>query len=120
MEGLSLKIFSACHPNRKPNGRFEIAGVRLAMPSDVEGGSMIDRSADDGEAQSDIHGRFESDCLDWNQSLVVIHTDVGIGYIPLRLGEGGVGRDRAYEVATFLPHSIHRRLYNKFFFAVSE
>lgn len=81
---------------------------------------MVDRSAGDGEAKSDIYRRFEGDCFDWNQSLVVIHTDVGIGHIPLRLREGGVRRDRACEVATFLPHSIHRRLYNKFFFAVSE
>ena len=62
--------------------------------------TMIHGGANNGQAQGGVHRRFEGNRLNRNQSLVVIHAGVSIGLPSLAFGEGGVGWERAHDIAT--------------------
>ena len=50
------------------------ASARL-LAGDIEGGAVIDRGADDGDAERDVDGALEVDELHGDVALVVIHRD---------------------------------------------
>lgn len=76
----------------------EAGGIGDGVPGDVEGGAVIDRSADNGQAEGDVDAGFERKGLERDETLVVIHADVGIDRFTDGGEEGGVGGKGADEL----------------------
>src|SRR3990172_7535890 len=74
---------------------YHAAWIRGAGARDVEGGAVIDRGADDGEADGDVDPPFEADQLQRDMSLIVVHGDHGIEFAALQAVEERIGRVRA-------------------------
>src|SRR6266850_6090971 len=96
-----------CWPNRL-RGRCELDGklerlrearaVCAARAGEVERGAVVDRGADEGQAERDVHAAAEARVLQHRQPLVVIHGEHRIG-LPQALGdEQRVGRNGSLRV----------------------
>ena len=73
----------------------ERPGERLAGPRDVERRAVVDRRADDRQAERDVHAGVERHQLHRRVPLVVVHHDDRVVAVPVhRLEEHGVGRVR--------------------------
>ena len=70
-------IPSACSASRAASSTAAImlSGSATPSPGDVEGGAVIDRGADDRQAQRHVHRLAEREQLDRNQPLIVIAGD---------------------------------------------
>ena len=68
------------------------------MPGDIEGRSMIDRGADDWDAQRNVHRLLEVDGFHGNVALVVVLRDDQIELSAQGANKDGVGRQRAAAV----------------------
>src|SRR4029079_11039169 len=56
-------------------GLDHATGLGNSLTCDIEGRSVIDGRADDGQADGDIDARLEAEHLDRNVSLIVVHRD---------------------------------------------
>ena len=70
---------------------------------------MIDRGADKGQAEGDVHAFAETGIFEHRQPLVVIHGENGIGIFEQKRLEHGIGRIRAARVYTFGLQGMKRR-----------
>ena len=66
------------HARGEPQRGDEAVGPRLAGAGDVEGGAVIGRGADEGQAERDVDALVESQRLQRDQRLIVIHGDGGV------------------------------------------
>ncbi len=77
---------------------FMLAASGDVLAGDVEGGAVIDRGAQDGNAEGHVHGGLEVEELHGDVALVVIHGDDEIVRAVGGAEEDGVGRDGAFAV----------------------
>jgi hypothetical protein len=61
----------------------------------VERGAVVDRGADQGQAQRDVDAAPEGGVLEHRQALVVVHRQHAVGVLQVFRLEQGVGRIRA-------------------------
>jgi len=79
-----------------------------AFSGDVEGGAVVDRDPDHGEADSDVHPVVAVDGLERRMALVVI---AGDDNVPLA-ADGAVGKhDEPIGVAGLNPHAGENRIF---------
>ena len=74
------------------NGGEQAVRPRVPTAGEVERGAVIDRAADDGQAQRGIDRVVKADVFEHRQSLVVVHRQHRIAAFELVRGEQGVGR----------------------------
>jgi hypothetical protein len=65
-------------------GGEQAARIGHAATGQIERGAVIDRGADVGQAERDVHGVAEGRVLEHRQSLVVIHREHGVGIARVR------------------------------------
>ena len=63
---------SATPPRRLP-------AIDLARAGEVERRAVVDRGADDGQPERDVHRMAEGGVLEHRQPLVVVHRQHGVG-----------------------------------------
>src|SRR5689334_23235698 len=73
------------------NGGEQALVAGDAAAGDIEGGAVVDRGADDREAEGDVDAAFEAVHLDGDVALVVILGDHDIELAPGSTPEDGVG-----------------------------
>ena len=81
---------------------------------------MIDRSPYDGESEGDVDRFIEGKRLDGDKSLVVVHADVGIDFLPPGFRKCGIWWEGTRQVATLCFHLFDGRQDDPFFLAVPE
>ena len=79
-------------------GGFEALGERFSLVGDVEGSSVIDGSANDGQAEGDIGAAFEVEEFERDMALVMVHADDGVEFAFEGLLKDGVGREWSVSV----------------------
>ena len=109
----SVNAAHACIRRRARSVHARIAANRLdgsAAPraGQFERRAMVDGDARVGQAQGDVHGIREIAVLEHRQSLVVVHRQHRIETGQLFGQEGGIGGQRADQVACRLPRSASR------------
>ena len=67
------------HVQRGLDGGNQATGIGFARTCQVQGRAVIDRSADKGQAESDVHAFAETGIFEHRQPLVVVHGKDGIG-----------------------------------------
>jgi hypothetical protein len=98
----------------------QAALVRLARARDIEGCSVIDRGADNWQANRDIYSGFDAEHLHWTVALVVIH-----GYDDVKVPAPGakekrIGGQRPFNVPAAGPTGLDSRFDLGFFLAIPE
>ena len=81
---------------------------------------MIDRGPYDWKSEGDVDSFVEGKGLDGDESLVVVHADIGIDFPSPGFGESGVGGEGTGQVATLVPHLLDGWQDDFFFLTVSE
>src|SRR5262249_31687892 len=81
---------------------------------------MIDRRADDRQAEGDVYAGVERKHLEWNVSLVVIERNNSIESFALGRRKGGIGNERAFNLNTKFARRFHRGLDQDFLFTIAE
>ena len=89
------------HVQRGLDGGNQATGIGFARTCQVQGRAVIDRSADKGQAESDVHAFAETGIFEHRQPLVVVHGKDGIGIFEQEGLEHGIGRIRAACVYAF-------------------
>src|SRR4051812_22461398 len=60
------------------DGLDEAGGLGAALPGDIEGRAMRDAGADDRQAERDVDRSVETDRLERDMALIVVHRDHGV------------------------------------------
>ena len=102
------------------DSRFQAACIRLALPGNVQGRAMIDRGPYDWESEGDVDRFFKGESFNGDESLVVIHADVGIDIPASGFGESGVGWEGTGQLTTLCSHLFDGWQDDFFFLTVSE
>ena len=68
----------------------QAAGVSSALAGNIQRGTVIHRSANKGQAQSDIYRTAKAEMLEYRQALVMVHGDHRIALLQSRRIEGSV------------------------------
>src|SRR5438132_1743127 len=99
---LSMRVVSGAGFRRKRHGvakRLDHASlVRLPRAGDVECGAVVDRRANERQADRDVHPGFETEDLYRTVALVVIHRDDEVEITAARAEEERVGGQRAFDL----------------------
>ena len=74
----------------------------------------------DNIATADVDRFVKGESFNGDESLVVVHADVGIDIPASGFGESGVGWEGTGQVATLVPHLLDGRQDDFFFLTVSE
>ena len=83
--------------------------MRFSGSGEIIGGAVINRGADDGQAQGHVNRVMKMDQFDGNESLVMIHGNHRIEFPFVGPVENGVGRKGpGYLVRAFLELPDHR------------
>ena len=94
--------------------------VGLARPRNVECGSVVDRGANHGKANGNIHARFQSQRLDRPVALVVVHGDHQVEVAALGAEEERVGGQRALDIPSLCSAGRDGRSDLRLLLAVTE
>src|SRR5690554_5275142 len=78
-------------------GYPQAADIGAAGAGQIQGGAVIHRGADDGQAQGDVHRLAESLVLEHRQALVVIHGQYRVGMVQILGREESVRRQGAFQ-----------------------
>src|SRR5690606_6868524 len=84
--------------DREPRRRDQAARFGAAAARDVERGAVIDRGADPGQAERDVHRVAETGVFQYRQALVVVHREDCIELRGMGGHERGIGRQRTDRV----------------------
>src|SRR5690606_2271489 len=85
------------HADRCMQGYPQAADIGAAGAGQIQGGAVIHRGADDGQAQGDVHRLAESLVLEHRQALVVIHGQYRVGMVQILGREESVRRQGAFQ-----------------------
>ncbi|MNI90887.1 hypothetical protein D3C73_1484700 [compost metagenome] len=77
---------------------MQAAGVDLAAAGQVQGGAVVDRCADDRQAEGHVDCRAEAFVLQHRQALVVVHRQHRIAVLQIFGGKQSVGGQGAAKV----------------------
>lgn len=88
----------AGHGGCHANCGFHVTGIGDVFTCDVEGGAMVDRGANDGDAERHINRGLEVEQLHGNVSLVVVHGHDQIMRAACGAEEDGVRGDGTFAV----------------------
>ena len=100
VHGVSWLVQAACgHADGHAHSGLHIARVGAVLAGNVECGAVVDRGAEDGDAERDIDGALEVDELHRDVALVVIHRDDEVEFTADAAEKDGVRRVRAGAVA---------------------
>ena len=100
---------ASARSRREQHRVHHAAGVGDAAAGDVERGAVIDRRADDRQAQRDVHGLAEREQLHGHQALIVVAGDDDVELAAVRAHEHGVGGQRPDDVDAAGPARPPRR-----------
>src|SRR3954447_1124744 len=84
----------SCLPQRFDQAAF----VGNALARDIEGRTMIDRSADHRQTDGDVHAGLQSQYLDRAMTLIMIHRNDHVVVSTARQKKQRVGRQRASHI----------------------
>lgn len=90
--------------------RHEARLIGYALAGNAEGGAMVGRGADEGQAERDIDGIVEAERLGRNQRLIVIHAHRHVILLAGGIVEHGVGGQGAEGIDPVLPQPHGRRV----------
>ena len=92
----TVSSFRPCgEARRQHDGLDQARGVGAILPGDVEGGAVIDRGADDRQAERDVDGGSEGEQLHRNESLVMVAGHDRVELAARGADEDGVAGNRA-------------------------
>src|SRR5262245_30477175 len=95
----------ARQPHRKFHRPHQADARSDTLAGDVKSRSMVDRRADDRQAQRHIHAALEVQQLQWDVALVVVHAYDGVVLLALHSQiENRIGRQRPFH-----RHSLRNR-----------
>ena len=101
---------AADQPRGKIDCGEEAGRIGDRVPGNVEGGPVVDGSADKRKSEGDVDGAVEGECFQGDEPLIVIHADVGVGVLAPRGKESGVRRQWIGDVDALVPGRIDRGL----------
>lgn len=94
--------------------------VGVIFTGNFESGAVIGRSANDRQAEGDVHAGGEGEHFEGDQSLIMIGADDGIEFFLGGVIEKGVGRIRAADGEMFFLESGNGGPENAFFFIAKK
>jgi hypothetical protein len=98
-----------CHAHCDSHSLPEAARVGLILAGNIEGGSVIDRRADDGKSEGNIYGTLKINQLHGNVSLVMVHGDHQVVGASRRLQENRIAGVRAAADDALTPRRLNGR-----------
>ena len=104
----------------KIHGSGETCRVCQAMSGDIVGCSMVNRGADNGQAQGDVDPVLEMKKFERDKTLIMVHADDGVIYSCRGLKKNGIRRERTLNLNVERLHFLDGRQNNILFFMAKK
>lgn len=85
------------------------ARIHCAALCAIQCGAVIDRGADEGQTERDVHAVAEGGVFQYRQTLIVVHRQNRIGILQIMRLEQGIGRVWALHIQTTRLRGQNRR-----------